>query len=185
MWARVMAMVRTTRCRRRRACRAARRYCRSCATSVSSRPAVSLRTRMRPVCGKYTTRRAIARRPGPRSATRKPSSRTYSRTNSMLRAPMSLLHLGQHAPAADQLDLEILAPPAELEDVVDEPLHRDVAVARGGAARPRPRRSRRCEASSGSMKWFMPPTLQPRIADAGRHAGTEHRADDSRHARVT
>src|ERR1700730_8978730 len=83
----------------------------------------------------------------------------------------------EHLAAADHLELEIRPLPAEHHDVVDQPLHGDVAVARRGAdevLRP----------GAGAARSVQRPhevihSADPQFAftHAGRHAGAEHSED--------
>jgi hypothetical protein len=72
----------------------------------------------------------------------------------------------QHVAAAEDLGFEALAVAAELEDLVDQQLHRvhAVAPARGDVAV-----EPTSLPSSGSMKWFMPPMP---VSRSRRHAET-------------
>ncbi len=85
-------------------------------------------------------------------------------------------HGREHAPAARQLQFEILATAAELEDVVDQPLHRDVAVARGGADGRAPG-TRSLRGVERQHEMIHSADADARVADAGGDAGAEHRGD--------
>src|SRR6202162_1249011 len=83
----------------------------------------------------------------------------------------------EYLAAADHLELEIRSLPAEHHDVVDQPLHGDVAIARRGADevfRPGAGAAGSVERQHEVIHSADP---QSAFTHAGRHAGAEHRED--------
>jgi hypothetical protein len=91
-------------------------------------------TRALPLSGWNSTLRGFL--PPGHATTRKPSVRKYSLTKSILRAPMSII-ASSTLPPPTSAELQLLAPPAALEYLVDQPLHRHVAEAAAPAFWPR------------------------------------------------
>src|ERR1700722_1155380 len=82
----------------------------------------------------------------------------------------------QYLAAADQLYFKVSAPTAELENLVDQPLHGDVAEARRGTGRATPG-SVAVRAIHRQHEMIHAPDTQAAVADAGGDARPQHAAD--------
>src|SRR5215467_253594 len=87
-------------------------------------------------------------------------------------------HRGEDAPAAEQLDLEVLAPGAELEELVDQAFHGVAAVTRRESRRRvHPAVGAAATGVLGEHEVIHATAAEPAVGDAGRDARAEHGRD--------
>src|SRR5215472_14688986 len=87
-------------------------------------------------------------------------------------------HRGEDAPAAEQLDLEMLAPGAELQQLIDQAFHGVAAVAgRQSRRRVHPAVGSAAARVLGEHEVIHATAAEPAVGDAGRDTRAEHRRD--------